>query len=184
MLNGRYSLMLSECQSIHIIFQVSVRPVVILLGGKRVRVGTPFINVFQKKKAWNLPKSSSNLSDFKTCFFPPQNVAISKLFFFSLLEMWRFSFVLEIFQNAHFTMYVFMGDFLADFRHKKNKISCFAPLCVCLSVVKQLRKFHRSRLFQDCVGLSLYVCMCVCVNQGTSQCLKVTGTHQFNIKSW
>jgi hypothetical protein len=67
---------------------VSVRPVV-LLGGKGVRVSTPFINVFQKKKAWNLPKSSTNLSDFKTCFFfsskcgdfktlffPPGNVAI------------------------------------------------------------------------------------------------------------
>jgi hypothetical protein len=59
---------------------VSVR-LVVLLGGKGVSVSTPFINVFQKKKAWNLPKSSSNLSDFKTCFFSPQNVAISKLFF-------------------------------------------------------------------------------------------------------
>jgi hypothetical protein len=75
--------------------------------------------VFQKKKAWNLPKSSTNLSDFKTCFFSPQNVAISKLFFFPLLEMWRFKKKLEIFQNAHFTMYVFMGDFSTDFRYKK-----------------------------------------------------------------
>jgi hypothetical protein len=50
--------------------------------GKGVRVSTPFINVFQKKKAWNLPKSSTNLGNFKNCFFPPQNVAISKLFFF------------------------------------------------------------------------------------------------------
>jgi hypothetical protein len=65
---------------LYIIFQVSVRPVV-LLGGKGVRVSTPFINVFQKKKAWNLAKSSTNLSDFKTFFFSPQNVTISKLFF-------------------------------------------------------------------------------------------------------
>jgi hypothetical protein len=60
---------------------VSVRSVV-LLGGKGVNVSMPFINTFQKKKAWNLPKSSTNLSDFKTYFFSPQNVAISKLFFF------------------------------------------------------------------------------------------------------
>jgi hypothetical protein len=60
---------------------------VVLLGGKGVRVNTPFINAFQKKKAWILPKSFANLSDFKTCFFPPQNVAILKLFFFSLLKM-------------------------------------------------------------------------------------------------
>jgi hypothetical protein len=75
---------------------VSVRPV-ILLGGKGVRVSTPFINAFQKKKAWNLPKSSTNLSDFTTCFFSPQNVAISKLFFSpswkcgDLVFFWKFS---------------------------------------------------------------------------------------------
>jgi hypothetical protein len=120
---------------------VSVRPVV-LLGGKGVRVSTPFINAFQKKKAWNLPKSSTNLSDFKTlffsCFFPPQNVVISKLFFFPSWKFGDLVFFLEIFQNARFTMYVFMGDFSTDFRHKKNKnknnISCFAPLCVFLLV--------------------------------------------------
>jgi hypothetical protein len=44
---------------------VSDRPVV-LLEGKGVRVSMPFINAFQKKKAWNLPKSSTNLGDFKT----------------------------------------------------------------------------------------------------------------------
>jgi hypothetical protein len=55
---------------------------VVLLGGKGVRVSKPFINAFQQKKAWNLPKSSTNLGDFKTCFFPPQNVVISKSFFF------------------------------------------------------------------------------------------------------
>jgi hypothetical protein len=60
---------------------VSICPVV-LFGGKGVRVSTPFINAFQNKKAWNLPKSSTNLGNFKTCFFPLQNVAISKLFFF------------------------------------------------------------------------------------------------------
>jgi hypothetical protein len=59
---------------------VFVHPV-ILLGDKGVRVNTPFINAFQKKKVWNLPKSTTNLSDFKTFFFSPQNVAISKLFF-------------------------------------------------------------------------------------------------------
>jgi hypothetical protein len=71
-----------------IIFQVSVHPVV-LLGGKGVRVSTPFVNALQKKKAWNLPKSSTNLrfehlfffsskcGDFKTLFFsPPGYVAI------------------------------------------------------------------------------------------------------------
>jgi hypothetical protein len=46
-------------------------------------------------------------------------------------------------------MYVFMGDFSEDFRHqkkkKKKKISCFAPLCVSLSVVKQI---HDGQLFQ------------------------------------
>jgi hypothetical protein len=89
---------------------VSVRPVV-LLGGKGVRVSTPFIKAFQKKKAWNLPKSSTNLSDFKTCFFSPQNVAIWKC--------GDLVFVLKIFQNARFIMYVFMGDFSTDFHHKK-----------------------------------------------------------------
>jgi hypothetical protein len=99
---------------------VSVRPVV-CLGGKGVRVSTPFINVFQKKKALNLPKSSTNLSDFKTCFFSPQNVAISKLFIFPSWKCGDLGFFLEIFQNAHFTMYVFMGDFSTNFHHK-NKI--------------------------------------------------------------
>jgi hypothetical protein len=55
--------------------------------------------------------------------------------FFFLFKMWRFQnfffpswkcgdlvFFLEIFQNARFTMYVFMGDFSTDFRHKKIKI--------------------------------------------------------------
>jgi hypothetical protein len=62
---------------------------------------------------------SSKCGDFKTLFFP-------------LLEMWRFQnsffsppgnvailFFWEVFQNARFTMYVFMGDFSTDFRHKK-----------------------------------------------------------------
>jgi hypothetical protein len=97
---------------------VSVHPVV-LLGGKGVRVNTPFINAFQNKKAWNLPKSSTNLSDFKTFFFSPQNVAISKLFFFPSWKCGDLVSFLEIFQNARFIMYVFMGDFSTDFRHKK-----------------------------------------------------------------
>jgi hypothetical protein len=81
----------------------------------------PFINAFQKKKAWNLPKSSTNLSDFKTYFFSPQNVAISKLFFFPSWKCGDLVFFLEIFQNARFTMYVFMWDLSTDFRHKKIK---------------------------------------------------------------
>jgi hypothetical protein len=72
--------------------------------------------VFQKKKAWNLPKFSTNLNDFKTCFFPPQNVAISKFFFFPSWKCGDLGFSLEIFQNARFTMYV-LGDFSTDFRH-------------------------------------------------------------------
>ncbi len=65
---------------------------VVLLGSQGVRVNTPFINAFQKKKAWNLPKSSTNIGNFKTCFFPFQNVASQNSFFFFLLEMWWFSF--------------------------------------------------------------------------------------------
>ncbi len=125
---------------------MSVCPVV-LLGGKGVRVSTPFINAFQKKKAWNLPKSSTNLGDFKTYFFSSSKCGDFKTFFF--FPSWKcrdLVFFLEIFQNARFTMYVFMGDFSMDFRHKnininiKNKIKiiirCFAPLCVSFSVVK------------------------------------------------
>jgi hypothetical protein len=97
---------------------VSVRPVV-LLGAEGVRVSMPFINAFQKKKAWNLPKSFTNLSDYKTCFFSPQNVTISKLFFFPSWRCGDLVFFLEIFQNAHFIMYIFMRDFSTDFRHKK-----------------------------------------------------------------
>ncbi len=91
---------------------------------------------------------------------PPWGLGLARPYpFFFLLNMWRFQnsfffpswkcgdliFFLEIFQNARFTMYVFMGDFLMDFCHKNiykiNKISCFVPLCVCLSVAKQLWKF-------------------------------------------
>jgi hypothetical protein len=97
---------------------VYVRPVV-LFGGKVVRVSTLFINAFQEKKAWNLPKSSTNLNDFKTYFFSPQNVAISKLFVFPSSTCGDLVFFLENFQNARFTMYVFMGDFSTDFCHKK-----------------------------------------------------------------
>ncbi len=110
-------------------------PPVVLLGGKGVRVSTPFINAFQKKKAWNLPKSSTNLG----LFFSSSKCGDFKTFFFPSCKCRDLVFFLEIFQNAHFTMYVFMGDFLADFHHKKNKNknnNCFAPLCVCLSVVK------------------------------------------------
>jgi hypothetical protein len=82
---------------------VSVRPI-ILLGGKGVRVSMPFINAFQKKKAWNLPKTSTNLSDFKTCFFFLQNVPISKLFFVPSWKCGDLVFFLEIFQNVRFTM--------------------------------------------------------------------------------
>jgi hypothetical protein len=73
---------------------VSVR-LVVLLGGKGVRVSTSFINAFQKKKAWNLPNPPQISAISKPVFFllkmwrfqnsffsPPENVAISKLFFF------------------------------------------------------------------------------------------------------
>ncbi len=101
--------------SLYIIFQVSVRPVV-LLGGqgqhalhKRVSKeesleSAQILHKYQRFQ--NLFFFSSKCGDFKTLFFP-------------LLEMWRFCFFLEIFQNAHFTMYVFMGDFSRDFRDKK-----------------------------------------------------------------
>jgi hypothetical protein len=65
------------------------------------------------------PKSSTNLRDFKTCFFSLQNVAISKLFLFPSWKCGDLVFFLGIFQNACFTMYVFMGDFSTDFPHKK-----------------------------------------------------------------
>jgi hypothetical protein len=42
----------------------------------------PPINAFQKKKAWILPKSSTNLSDFKTCFSFSSKCGDFKTFFF------------------------------------------------------------------------------------------------------
>jgi hypothetical protein len=77
--------------------------------------------VFQKEESLESAQIFHKFQRFENLFFSPQNVAISKLFFFHILEMWRFSFFLENFQNARFTMYVFMGDFSTDFRHKKNK---------------------------------------------------------------
>ncbi len=126
---------------------MSVRPVV-LLGGKAVGVSTPFINAFQKKKAWNLPKSSTNLNDFKTYFFPPQMWRFKKKKFPSW-KCGNLVFFLEIFQNSRFTMYVFMGDFSTDFRHKKKKTKkekkkalCCAFVCVSLDSKAVLGWLH------------------------------------------
>jgi hypothetical protein len=63
-------------------------------------------------------------------------VAISKLFFSPSWKCGDLVFFLEIFQNARFTMYVFMGDFSTDFHQKINKIKikiAALRLCVCLS---------------------------------------------------
>jgi hypothetical protein len=106
---------------------------VVLLGGKGDKVSTPFINAFQKKKAWNLPKSSTNLGDSKPVFFPPQNVAISKLFFFfSLLEMWRFSFFFRKFSKTLASP----GGLFGGFSPQKIIIIIIKLLCafVCVSL--------------------------------------------------
>ncbi len=111
---------------------------------KGVKVSTPFINAFQKKKAWNLPKSFTNLGNFKTCFFSPQNVLISKLFFFTLLEMWRFSFFVENFPKHSLHHVCFHGGLFNGFSPQKiNKIKiklAALHLCVCLSRFKKTLK--------------------------------------------
>ncbi len=94
----------------------------------RNKMKTYIINIFKhetrkgntvKKSLKKIKKQmTKNLSDFKTCFFPPQNVAISKLFFLPSWKCGDLVFFLENFRNARFTMYVFMGDFSTDFRHK------------------------------------------------------------------
>jgi hypothetical protein len=101
---------------------VSVR-LVVLLGGKgvRVRVNTPFINAFKRRKLGICPNPPQISAISKPVFFSSKCDDLKTLFF-PLLEMWRFSFsffFFEIFQNAHFTMYVFMGNFSTDFHHKK-----------------------------------------------------------------
>jgi hypothetical protein len=83
-------------------------------------LGLARINAFQKKKAWNLPKSSTNLGDFKTYFFPPQNVAISKLFFFSLLEMWQFSFFFGNFPKHSLHHVCFYGGLFGGISPQKK----------------------------------------------------------------
>jgi hypothetical protein len=97
---------------------VSVYPIV-LLGGKGVKVNTPFINAFQKKKAWNLPKSSTNLGNFKTCIFPPQNVAISKLLFFPSWKCGDLIFILEISKMLASPCMFSWGTFRQIFTTKK-----------------------------------------------------------------
>jgi hypothetical protein len=105
---------------------------------KGVRVSMPFINAFQKKKAWNLPKSSTNLDNFETCFFPPQNVAISKINKISLLEMWRFSFFFGNFPKRSLHHVCFHGGLFSGFSPQikiKIKIKLAAlHLCVFLSL--------------------------------------------------
>jgi hypothetical protein len=81
--------------------------------------------VFQKKKAWNLPKSPTNLSDFKTCFFPPQNVAISKVFFFPCWECGDLVFFLGNFPKCSLHHVCFHGGLFNEFSSQKinkNKI--------------------------------------------------------------
>jgi hypothetical protein len=77
--------------------------------GKGVRVSTPFINTFQKKKVWNLPKFSTNLGDFKTCFFSSSKCDDFKTLFFPSWKCGDLGFFLEIFQNARFTKGLFNG---------------------------------------------------------------------------
>ncbi len=136
---------------LYIIFEVSVRPIV-LLGGKGVRLSTPFIIVFQKKKAWILPKSSTNLSDLKTCFFSPQNVAISKLFFFPSWICGDLSFFLGNFPKCSFHHLCFRAGLLNGFSSQKiNKIKIKVSalrLWVCLSWFKETGGFHSVRRSQ------------------------------------
>jgi hypothetical protein len=125
-----------------------VRPIV-LLGGKGVRVTTPFINAFRKKKAWNLPKSSTNLNDFKTCFFSPKKCGDFKTLFFPLLEMWRFSFLFENFPKCSLHHVCFNGGLFNRFLSQKiNEIKLKLTalrLRVCLSWFKETRGLHTVR---------------------------------------
>jgi hypothetical protein len=113
---------------------------------------TPFINAFQKKKAWNLPKSSTNLSDFKTCFPSPQNVAISKLFFFPSWKCGDLVFFLEFSKMLASPCMFLWGTFQWIFVTKKkikNKKLAALRLCVCLSWFKETGRLHsvpRSRV--------------------------------------
>ncbi len=95
-----------------------------------------FINGFQKKKAWNLPKSSTNLSNFKTCFF-------------LLLEMWRFSFFFGNFPNCSLHHVCFHGGLYNGFSSQKiNKIKiklAALHLCVCLSWFRETGGLHSVR---------------------------------------
>jgi hypothetical protein len=74
---------------------------------------------FKRRKLGIYPNPPQISAISKPVFFPPQNVAISKLFFFPSWKCGDLVFFLEIFQNARFTMYVFMGDFSTNFHHKK-----------------------------------------------------------------
>jgi hypothetical protein len=130
---------------------VSVRPVV-LLGVKGVRVSTPFINAFQKKKAWNLPKSFTNLSDFKNLFFSSSKCGDFKTLFFPLLEMWRFRFFFGNFPKCSLHHVCFHGGLFNGFSSQKNnkiKIKlAVLHLCVCLSWFKERGRLHSVRRSQ------------------------------------
>jgi hypothetical protein len=105
------------------------------LGVRGVRVViTPFINAFQKKKAWNLPKSSTNLSDFQNLFFFSSKCGGFKTLFFPLLEMWRFSFFLGNFSKCSLHHVCFQGGLFNGFSSQKiDKIKIkLAALRLCV----------------------------------------------------
>jgi hypothetical protein len=60
--------------------------------------------------------------------------------------MWWFSFFLGN-SPCMFPWGTFQWIFPKKNKKNKKKIRCFAPLCVSLLIVKQLRKFHLSNLF-------------------------------------
>ncbi len=117
---------------------MSICPVV-LLGGKGVRVSTPLINAFQKKKAWNLPKSSTRR--FQNLFFSSSKCDDFKTFFFFLswkcgdfFSFWKFSKTLA--SPCMFSWGTFRQIFATknNNNNNKNKISCF----VCVSLGRML----------------------------------------------
>jgi hypothetical protein len=111
--------------------------------------GRPPINAFQKKKAWNLPKSSTNLSDFKTCFSFSSKCGDFKTLFFPLLEMWRFRFFFGNFPKCSLYHVCFHGGLFNRFSSQKiNKIKikiAALRLCVCLSWFKETGGLHSGR---------------------------------------
>jgi hypothetical protein len=89
------------------------------LGVRGLGLARPSYTRFKRRKLGIYPTPPEISAISKPVFFSPQNVAISKLFFFPSWKCGDLVSFLEIFQNACFTMYVFMRDFSKDFRHKK-----------------------------------------------------------------